>query len=83
MLGLIAYNDRPDTSGNLLVRRCLVGHPAGLKVVRRDTGTHFVHSQRSRHQREYPPMVDRRENERGGQTFLAQCLHGVEDGAEL
>jgi hypothetical protein len=28
-------------------------------------------------------MVDRRENERSGQTFIAQRLHGVEDGAEL
>ena len=27
-------------------------------------------------------MVDRRENERGGQTFLAQRLHDVVDGAE-
>jgi hypothetical protein len=27
-------------------------------------------------------MVDRRENECGGQTFLAQRLHGVEEGAK-
>jgi len=28
-------------------------------------------------------MVDRRENERGGQTFLAQLLQSVEKGAKL
>jgi len=28
-------------------------------------------------------MVDRRENKRGGQTFLVQRLRGVEEGAEL
>ena len=44
---------------------------------------HLVHPQWSRHQREYPSMVDRRENERGGQTFLVQRLRGVEEGAEL
>ena len=27
-------------------------------------------------------MMDRRENERNRQTFLAQHLHGVEEGAE-
>jgi len=27
-------------------------------------------------------MVDRRENEHGGQTFLAQRLQGVKEGAE-
>ena len=58
-LGLeIAYNGRPDPSGDIVVRRRLVGHPARLEVPGRNTRTHLVHPQRPRHQREYPSMVD-------------------------
>ena len=59
LLGLeIASDSRPNPSGDLLVRRGLVGHSACLEVPRRDTGTHLVHFQWSRHQREYPSMMD-------------------------
>ena len=79
----IASDGCPNPGGDLVARGRLVGHPACLEVMRQNAGTHLVHPQRSRHQQEYPSVVDNREDERGGQTFLAQLLQGVEDGAEL
>ena len=78
----VAHNSRPNPGGNFLFRGRLVGHPACLDISRQSTKAHLIHPQWSRHQREYPSMVDHRENERGGQTFLAQRLPGVEEGAE-
>jgi len=72
----------PDPSSNFLVYRCLIGHPACLEISRQDTEAHLIHPERSRHQREYPSMMDRRENERSGQAFLTQRLHGIEVGAK-
>ena len=45
-------------------------------------GTHLVNPQWSRHQREYPLMVDRQEDEGGNQAFLAQTPQSLEKGAE-
>ena len=79
----IACDGRPNPGGDLVARGRLVGHPACLEVPGQNAGTHLVHPQRSRHQREYPTMVDRHENERGGQTLLMQRLQGIEEGSEL
>jgi len=60
VLGLeITNDDRLDPNSDFFIRRSLVRHPASLEVPRQDTGTHLVHPQRSRHEREYPSMMYR------------------------
>ena len=78
----VASDGSPDSGRDLIVRWSLVRHPASLEIPRRNAGTHLIHPQRPRHQRENPPMMDGREDESGCQTFLAQLLQGVEEGIE-
>ena len=66
----VACNGRPDSGGNLIVRRRFIRHPASLEIPGRNAGTHLVHPQRPRHQRENPPMMDDREDESSCQAFL-------------
>jgi hypothetical protein len=67
----VAGDSRPDPGRDLIIRRSLVGHPTRLEIPGRNAGTHLVHPQRPRHQRENPPMMDDREDESGGKAFLA------------
>ena len=70
------------TGGGFIIRQSLVGHPACLEISGRNARPHLVHPQRPRHQREDPPTMDGREDERGGQALQAQLLQGVEEGVE-
>ena len=54
----VACEGRPDSSHNLVVRRSLVGHPTRLEILGRNAGTHLLHPQWPRHQRENPSMMD-------------------------
>ena len=67
----VISNSRPDLGRDLIVRRSLVAHPARLEVPGRNAGTHLVHPQWSRHQRENPPMMNGQEDESCGQAFEA------------
>jgi hypothetical protein len=67
----VTGDSRPDPGRDLIVHRSLVGHPARLEIPGQNAGTHLVHPQRLRHQWENPPLMDGREDESGGQAFLA------------
>ena len=83
LLGLeIAQDGRPNSRGDLVVRRRLVGHPASLEITKREARAHFVHSQWPRHQREHPSVMHGGKDECSGQAFPAKFLQDVEDRAE-
>jgi hypothetical protein len=65
----VTSDSHPDSGRDLIIHRSLVGHPARLEVPGRNAGTHLIHPQRQRHQRENTPMMDGREDESGGQTL--------------
>jgi hypothetical protein len=67
----VAGDSCPDPGRDLIVRRSLVGHPTRLEIPGRNARTHLIHPQRLRHQRENPPMMNNREDESGGEAFLA------------
>jgi len=67
----VAGDGRPDPGRDFIVCRSLVGHPARLKVPGRNAGTHLIHPQWPRHQREDSEMMDGREDESGEQALHA------------
>jgi hypothetical protein len=67
------------TSGHLLVWKHLLRHPTRLEISRWSAWAHLIHPQRSRHQREYPTMMDRRKDEGRCQTLLTQTPQVTEE----